>query len=285
MRGFFEPMIYTFYDHSSIEHHLESRARSGWRADGIGSTIHYRRADPAEVKYAVTYFWGSGTWAPPRRKEQRFMEYCIETGWILVAENKRMKVFCNEDPNAVPLETEPGVQVKNIREACAKGILLSFICGVAGWLVALRCWIPLLLHQNAHQHPIIAYAGLLFLGLALVMTDYVITYFRWSGRAEENAKNRQFTPTWSHSRFQTVINAAMLISFSVASHFVFHASPGQWILDQMIYCLIMLHAFVYPVLPFRLKKKGYSGPLNFLITGGSTAFVVAILCIIRARIS
>ena len=285
MRGFFEPMIYTFYDHSSIERHLESRARSGWRVDGIGATIHYRRADPAEVKYAVTYFWGSGTWAPPRRKEQRFMEYCIETGWILVAENKRMKVFCNEDPNAVPLETEPGVQVKNIREACAKGILLAFICGAAGWLVALKCMLPLLVQQTFRQHPIIAYTGFLFLGLALVMTDYVITYFRWADQAEKNAKNQQFTPTWSHFRLRTVINAAMLISYPFASHFVFRASPGQWILDQMIFCLIMLHVFVYPVLPFRLKQKGYSGPLNLLISAGSTAFIVAILCIIRAKIS
>lgn len=285
MRGFFEPMIYTFYDHSSIERHLESRARSGWRVDGIGSTIHYRRADPAEVKYAVTYFWGSGTWAPPQRKEQRFMEYCIETGWILVAENKRMKVFCNEDPNAVPLETEPGVQVKNIREACAKAILLAFICGAAGWLVALKCMLPLLVQQTFRQHPIIAYTGFLFLGLALVMTDYVITYFRWVDQAEKNAKNQQFTPTWSHFRLRTVINAAMLISYPFASNFVFRASPGQWILDQMIFCLIMLHVFVYPVLPFRLKQKGYSGPLNFLISAGSTAFIVAILFIIRARIS
>ena len=49
--------LYSFYDHTGLERHLERMARKGWRLEKIWNNIwYYRRTRPRELKFSVTYF-------------------------------------------------------------------------------------------------------------------------------------------------------------------------------------------------------------------------------------
>lgn len=283
MRGFFEPMIYTFYDHNSIERHLESRARSGWRVDGIGTLFHYHRAEPAEVKYAVVYVEDSGFWTPPNEHEISFEEFCEEAGWELVAEHHKLKVFCNEDLKAVPIETEPQVQVNNIR-MCSIKFVLDNILLILGWLflIAWNC-LPHIRRHSLTAHPDYMVQAIIYLGFLLMSVDALVTYARWVHRAEKNAKIRVFTPTRSHYRFQSAAYTVLLCVYPVYSFF---RSDGSWL--SLVFTvfgavLILYPMTAQPLINFRLRKRGTSGVVNWFLCNGiiAAAVVVSVIFIVK----
>ena len=95
--------LYAYYDHAGIVRHLEDMARQGWR-------------------YAVVYFPKASQFDPEPPAEQReFWELCKATGWELVTNRYQMQIFRNPAPDAIPIETDPVVQVENVRAAMKKG--------------------------------------------------------------------------------------------------------------------------------------------------------------------
>ena len=49
--------LYSFYDHTGIERHLERMAEKGWMLEKVEKNIwHYRRIRPKKLTCFVTYF-------------------------------------------------------------------------------------------------------------------------------------------------------------------------------------------------------------------------------------
>ena len=115
--------LYAYYDHAGIVRHLEDMARQGWQLEKAGSVFWtYRRCKPAELRYAVVYFPKASQFDPEPPAEQReFWELCKATGWELVTNRYQMQIFRNPAPDAIPIETDPVVQVENVRAAMKKG--------------------------------------------------------------------------------------------------------------------------------------------------------------------
>ena len=115
--------LYAYYDHAGIVRHLEDMARQGWQLEKAGSVFWtYRRCKPAELRYAVVYFSKASQFDPEPPAEQReFWELCKATGWELVTNRYQMQIFRNPAPDAIPIETDPVVQVENVRAAMKKG--------------------------------------------------------------------------------------------------------------------------------------------------------------------
>ena len=115
--------LYAYYDHAGIVRHLEDMARQGWELEKAGSVFWtYRRCKPAELRYAVVYFSKASQFDPEPPAEQReFWELCKATGWELVTNRYQMQIFRNPAPDAIPIETDPVVQVENVRAAMKKG--------------------------------------------------------------------------------------------------------------------------------------------------------------------
>ena len=115
--------LYSYYDHAGIVRHLEDMARQGWQLEKAGSVFWtYRRCKPAELRYAVVYFSKASQFDPEPPAEQReFWELCKATGWELVTNRYQMQIFRNPAPDAIPIETDPVVQVENVRAAMKKG--------------------------------------------------------------------------------------------------------------------------------------------------------------------
>ena len=115
--------LYSYYDHAGIVRHLEDMARQGWQLEKSGSVFWtYRRCEPTEAHYAVVYFSKASQFDPEPPAEQReFWELCKATGWELVTNRYQMQIFRNPAPDAIPIETDPVVQVENVRAAMKKG--------------------------------------------------------------------------------------------------------------------------------------------------------------------
>ncbi len=129
--------LYSYYDFSGMARHLEDMARQGWQLENIGSQFWtYRRCPPTEMRYAVVYFEkASDLDTAPLQEQQDFWEMCRTAGWELAASRGVMQIFRNPDPHAVPIETDPVVQVEKCPRRHEKNAG-SFLCSPAGLLPA-----------------------------------------------------------------------------------------------------------------------------------------------------
>ena len=69
---------FQLYDYRGVEEHLSAMAAQGWRLEkASGSLWKYRRAEPASLRYAVTYNAGASRFEPgPTEGEQSLEELC-----------------------------------------------------------------------------------------------------------------------------------------------------------------------------------------------------------------
>ena len=115
------------YDYRGVEEHLSSMAAQGWRLEKAGNTFwKYCRAEPKKVRYAVTYSATASQFNPrPTEGQRSLAELCEAAGWRKVCDWFQMQIFCTEDPDAVPLETDEALRLENIHRSMRKNFLPS----------------------------------------------------------------------------------------------------------------------------------------------------------------
>lgn len=183
--------LYSYYDHAGIVRHLEDMARQGWQLEKAGAVFWiYRRCKPAELRYAVVYFSKASQFDPEPPAEQReFWELCKATGWELVTNRYQMQIFRNPAPDAIPIETDPVVQVENVRAAMKKGSARANWCLLATSL--LQLWLQsrsvyTIRDLLLSTFTLLAILIWLMLGIKAVME--LIGYYRWCRKARTAAK-------------------------------------------------------------------------------------------------
>lgn len=121
--------MYNLFDYTGVEKHLEKMAAKGWRFTSIGNFFWiYRRTEPAKLKYSVTYVPEASQFDPKPLEKQKDMEaYCEEAGWKKVDNWMQMQIFCSENPDAVPIETDEGLRLEAIHKSMKKNFVLSHV--------------------------------------------------------------------------------------------------------------------------------------------------------------
>ena len=219
--------LFSFYDHRGIAAHLEDQARKGWLLEKIGTWgWKYRRIEPKEVHFAVTYYPKASVYDPgPSEQERMLQAYCAEAGWTLAASNAQMQVFYNEASDPVPLETDAAVQVENIHAAAKRSHLPShWILGGLGILQMIMWLVDLL------ENPVGALAdyadwfrGICWINLIALCSVELISYYRWHKKAVRTAEESGILyPTRSHRAFQilsltVVLGSLLLYTASIQS--------------------------------------------------------------------
>ena len=138
---------YLIFDYRGVEAHLSQMAARGWRLEKIGPWFWtYRRAEPAQVAYAVTYLPSVSQFSPePSADRENLEELCAAAGWEPVAEWVQMQIFANERPDPVPLETEESVRLEIIHRSMKKNFLPWNVVALALALVMVGLQIKTLL--------------------------------------------------------------------------------------------------------------------------------------------
>ena len=142
-----EVCSYLLFDYRGVEAHLSQMAARGWRLEKIDPWFWtYRRAEPAQVAYAVTYLPSVSQFSPePSADRENLEELCAAAGWEPVAEWVQMQIFANERPDPVPLETEESVRLEIIHRSMKKNFLPWNVVALALALVMVGLQIKTLL--------------------------------------------------------------------------------------------------------------------------------------------
>ena len=180
------------WDTASIVQHLERMARRGWQLERVGGFFWtYRQAEPAALRYAVTYFPDSqfqGAFGEPAEDQAAYCDYCAAAGWQLVCCCGPQQVFVSRRTDPVPIETDEGEKLTAIHRSTKKTLLLPLAVLLPLLLVLWPAW-----HDSARAASLsgvdrslsLAWTALP-LAAALCMLVVAADYLVWYGRSRRS---------------------------------------------------------------------------------------------------
>lgn len=222
---------FSLYDRTHIARHLEKMARQGWMLERIGTAFgwwHYRRIEPKPIRFAVSYRAGADLYDPaPTPEQETFYDLCAHDGWTLAASYRELQIFYNERPDPVPLETDPVVEVENIRRVALRGILPGIIAGLILLGLAVLCFL-LCSPEELLEMPelfLLLPASVLF--LILFLSELLIC-LRWLRRAGRAAQEGTFLETSDTRCFHCILlvllcGMTLLLLFYITPQSAAHA--------------------------------------------------------------
>ena len=185
---------FCLYDYRGVEEHLSAMAAQGWRLERAGNNVwKYRRAQPAKVRYAVTYSAGASQFEPvPTEGEQSLEELCAAAGWTKVSNCFQMQIYSTEDPAAVPLETDEALRLENIHRCMWKSLIPGTILMLLLFLFIGRDFFPALVTWDLYgmlKSNALFIAGLLCLLEVLLQVYTLAAYFLWRRRSRRSVED------------------------------------------------------------------------------------------------
>ena len=222
------------WDGAYVAQRLEKMARKGWQLENAGNPFWtYRKAEPANLHYAMTYFPTASVFdSGPTGDQMTYADYCAAAGWEMVSNYGPLQIFVNDRPDPVPIETDEGEKLTAIHGAMKKMLLLPYGALAAVWLVNLlmrlnlRSYYSMLSTLSSTQQLLLLLAiALLVLVAAGMIGDYLVWYLR-SRRAVERGGACLSSHTRPRLIFQgtilAIVMAALLGPWG-------YASAEQWL--------------------------------------------------------
>ena len=210
---------FSFYDRTGIQEFLEKKARDGWMLEKMGGlTWKFRRIEPKKVHFAVTYFPKASAFDPaPSEQQEMFNEFCAHSGWNLAASSAQLQIFCNEQENPVPIETDPEIELENIHKTAKKIYLPAYYMllpvGILPWLTISMTWrndpVSFLATNIYFYNILTSVIDLLLCGTEL------FGYYRWRAKAKRAAADGEFVPTRGRRYFQIALVVLMVACLAI----------------------------------------------------------------------
>lgn len=261
----------SFYDRTGVERHLERMAEKGWMIDRISNLGWvYRRIEPQKMQFSVTYYPKASDFDPgPTEDQQVYYAFSAHAGWKYVCSWAQMQIFCTDQPDSVPIETDPELELETIHATMVKGFLVPY--GIL--LVIALVWSVMLVHQFLRD-PIglLSSTTNLFLMvvwplLALLFIVEIVAYLHWRNRAKKVAMCGEFTDTPNTRQFQRIVYWVCMLAFAV--QILYNVTAGSSMLRvtsiAMVLYMFVLMAVVQGVKQL-LKRKKVSRGINRAVT-------------------
>lgn len=261
----------SFYDRTGVERHLEQMAEKGWMIDHISNLGWvYRRIEPQKLQFSVTYYPKASDFDPgPSEGQQVYHAFSAHAGWKYVCSWAQMQIFCTDQPDPVPIETDPELELETIHAAMVKGFLVPY--GIL--LVIALVWSAMLVHRFLRD-PIGLFSSMsnLFLMvvwplLALLFIVEIVAYLRWRSRAKKAAACGEFIDTPNTRRFQRIVYCVCMLAFAV--EMLYNVTAGSSML-RVTSIAMVLYVFVLMVVvqgvKQLLKRKKVSRKVNRAVT-------------------
>ncbi len=261
-----ELMTYLLFDYEGIEAHLEKMAAKGWFLETPGNTIwKYRKGEPAEVKYAVTYVPQASQFDPEPVAEQKTLEeFCREAGWQKVGDFLQAQIYMNRNPGAVPLETEDAVRLEVIRKSMQKSFVPANVV-----LILLMIWNLWRGTNNFFDDPLSLLSGygsmlsVVFLpvGTAVIAAN-LIAYYVWLHRSAKSVESggRCASPRLVRllNQWELPVIAVYFIGMVAGIAGEGNAAGARYMVFYMIgfFCLITLLNFTKNFMKKRKASRG-----------------------------
>ena len=189
--------LFSLYDHTNIEKHLEKMALKGWLIESIGSYFwKYQKSEPQMLRFSVVYYpktVNEGTVVSADR--QHFIDMCTSGGWKYVINQGQMHIFCTKDENTPPIETDPEIQIECIHNFAKHEIIYNYCLAATLFLLLFAAFI-----YRMWKEPVEAIDNQLYrvwdspfiVGFSIYN---IISYLSWYKKAKSAAENGEFTDT------------------------------------------------------------------------------------------
>lgn len=285
----YQVSTFNLFDYAGVERHLEKMAAKGWQFDSVGSIFwKYKKEEPATLKYSVTYIPEVSDFDPePLEKQKDIEAYCEEAGWKKVGNWLQMQIFCSENPEAVPIETDEELRLEVIGRSMKKNILFShglllivfLLNAFTTFNTAKRNWPEFFSDSSKLWN-----SGLWIWGILLLLFD-IVYYLNWMHRAKRAVKDGRRCPNPKGYRYWTILAWFILAVFIIGMF----SSYANGAIGFLVVYLVSIYLIVFGVrkVQKKLKSKGVSKGgnwvatvglcvlLSFCLTGGLVAAVFA----------
>ncbi|MBQ9966095.1 MAG: DUF2812 domain-containing protein [Clostridia bacterium] len=272
--------LFNFYDRTGIKTRLENEARKGWLLEKMtGFGWVFRRIEPADIHYTVTYFPGASAFDPgPSDRELSFREFCEHSGWKLAASSAQMQIYYNESPHPVPIETDPELELETIHRAAKKGYLPMFYLFGGLAMIQLVMFFVRLSSDfiGVLSRPSNLVTLLSWLTMIALISGEAIGYLSWHKKARAAAEEgSELPPTKGRTAYQYVLLA--ILSAALITMLISLGKPGFAIagIVTLVFCLGLAALMIK--LSNKLKKLNFSAKANSLITFGITIAMTLVL--------
>ena len=257
---------FSFYDQQAIQEKLEEMVESGWMLEKTGFMWTYKRIEPKKLRFSVTYFPNASDFDPsPTEGELTKIDFCRQDGWNLVTTWGVMQIFYNEDLDAVPIETEPVMQIENICRSMKKNVLLpqAVLSGMLLWNVVIRLSQWLRDPVGELSDPFSIYSVLMFSILTLACLYEIGFYFCWSRKAKAAAQNDGvFLPVRSKPIASWILMAVSTLLLILS----YTALRGPLGFVLLWLCMVPFIIVIGNLLKNMLKKRGVSRNVNRIVS-------------------
>lgn len=272
----------SFYDHTGIEKHLTDMARKGWMIEQISNYFWtYRRIEPRELTFTVTYFPKTSDFDPaPSEAQQTLMDFCAGTGWELACTWFQMQIFYNAAENPTPINTDPALEVDTIHRACKanylRGYKLLLVIGLVGTFFFVSSLISDTLRLIASPSDFVT--GMFFLVLLALCAIELAFYYTWHRKAKKAAKHELFLDTPSTAAYQK----AVLVVFALCIAYwminlIFGRDPLMAWLAVMVFAAIFATTTLVNAVKRLLKRKRVPSGASKLLTIISSFLIAFVL--------
>ena len=208
----------------------------------------------------------------PLQEQQDFWEMCRTAGWELAASRGVMQIFRNPDPHAVPIETDPVVQVENVHAAMKKTLVPSYAvllgcCLLQIWLTVRRAASdPIDLLTNPFTLPSILLWGILGIHIAADL----ISYFRWLRKARTTAREEGTLLPPKSQRWRQMVLLAFSFLYILLLIFSALGICGYTDIPLPILLIALVNGAVLTIgirgIQYLLKRRGVSPVTNRVLS-------------------
>ena len=264
------------YDYSLIEEKLTKLAAQGWHLEKIGALAwKFRRGEPKQVRYAVTYAPSASAFnSRPTEAEEDLTDLCAQAGWVRVANQAQLHIYRNEDPNAVPLETDERERLKTIRRSMKKHFFPTELLMIGIFLMQFFMHYHTMTHSPARtlSSPMMVTTLGMCLFVAAIHVGITLNSLVWLRRAQRSVDDGEPIPANRfYRRFRWVI-WVFLIGYLLCLLWTVGLGFLSWVLVTSAAVLLVTAGGIS-----LCKKLNAPKWVNMVVPAGLCTVVIAVL--------
>ncbi len=274
----FELSLFSFYDITGMTRHLEQMAQKGWMIDKISNFgWHYRKTEPQKLRFTVSYFPHGSPFDPePSQEQLSFQDFCVHSGWKLAASLGQLQIFYNEDMDAVPIETDPNMEIEMIKKQAKRVLWAEYMYLAFGIFMGVSFVASVFNNPlDVLSNPASIFSGLCWLMIFIYMSADLIKYYSWLKKAKKAAENGEFAETKSGSR-KVIIGVLIVFILGFAYFLTAARQPYLRLITLLMLAAMVFSLFVSMTVTKLLKKKKVAAKTNLKATV-FTSFIVSFI--------
>lgn len=275
---------FLLFDYHGVEKHLCKMAQNGWKLEETGRYFwKYRKIEPADLKYAITYVPDASDWNPePTDSQLTLEEYCAEAGWEKIGDWEQMQIFCSAADHPIPIDTDEALRLDVIKKSMKKTFIPAQISVLLCMLIFLVQQFALSFQPDpieylSQNHTLLLAAFMVYVTVANLMN--LFSYFSWCRRSEAAAAEGGACAESPNYQLIQKITLVLTVLFVVAFTVTFMQESGNGAGAFMVLYLSIFAAVCVTVEQLRrwLKRSGVSKMTNWVVTILTAALLAFLL--------